>query len=155
MPEGINPTLLLAAALNAIIGVLHLAVIAVGPRWYRLFGAGERMAVAAEKGRWYPALVTAAIACVLLAWSAYALSAAGQSAAAVAAASHLPHHPGVPAARSAGAKIAGGHRAFAAFYRSQFTDLPGLRPGAPGRAGAAVASAGLIPALKQHLTVID
>jgi len=77
MPEGINPTLLLAAALNAIIGLLHLAVIAVGPRWYRLFGAGERMAVAAEKGRWYPALVTAAIACVLLAWSAYALSAAG------------------------------------------------------------------------------
>ncbi|AMM02780.1 MULTISPECIES: hypothetical protein [Pseudomonas] len=77
MLEGTNPALLLAAALNAIIGVIHLAIIAVGPRWYRLFGAGERMAVAAEKGRCYPALITAAIACVLLAWSAYALSAAG------------------------------------------------------------------------------
>ena len=33
MPEGLNPALLLAAALNAIIGVLHLAIIAVGPRW--------------------------------------------------------------------------------------------------------------------------
>ena len=77
MPEGLNPTLLLAAALNAIIGVLHLAIIAVGPRWYRLFGAGERMALAAEKGRRYPSLITAAIACVLLSWSAYALSAAG------------------------------------------------------------------------------
>ena len=77
MPEGTNLALLLAAALDAIIGVLHLAIIAVGPRWYRLFGAGERMAVAAERGRWYPGLITAAIACVLLAWSAYALSAAG------------------------------------------------------------------------------
>ena len=38
MPEGINLALLLAAALNAIIGVLHLVIIAVGPRWYRLFG---------------------------------------------------------------------------------------------------------------------
>ncbi|MFG0541975.1 hypothetical protein ACF8EA_17540 [Pseudomonas sp. YQ_5] len=77
MLEGTNPALLLAAALNAIIGVIHLAIISVGPRWYRLFGAGERMAGAAEKGRCYPALITAAIACVLLAWSAYALSAAG------------------------------------------------------------------------------
>nr|WP_225780300.1 hypothetical protein [Pseudomonas sp. Marseille-Q3773] len=77
MPEGTNLALLLAAALDATIGVLHLAIIAVGPRWYRLFGAGERMALAAERGRWYPGLITAAIACVLLAWSAYALSAAG------------------------------------------------------------------------------
>lgn len=77
MPEGLNFALLLAAALDAIIAVLHLAIIVVGPRWYRLFGAGERMAVAAEKGHWYPGLITAAIACVLLVWSAYALSAAG------------------------------------------------------------------------------
>jgi hypothetical protein len=77
MPEGTNLTLLLAALLNAVIGLLHLAIIVVGPRWYRLFGAGEHMAVAAEKGHWYPALITAAIAAVLLAWSAYALSAAG------------------------------------------------------------------------------
>ncbi|MNM88713.1 hypothetical protein D3C81_1009360 [compost metagenome] len=77
MTEGLNYPLLLAAVLNAVIGLVHLAIIAVGPRWYRLFGAGERMAVAAEKGRWYPAIVTAGIAGVLLIWSAYALSAAG------------------------------------------------------------------------------
>ncbi|CAK17342.1 hypothetical protein [Pseudomonas entomophila] len=77
MTEGINLPLLLGALFSAIAGVLHLMVIAVGPRWYRLFGAGERMARAAEQGRAYPALVTAAIASVLLVWAAYALSAAG------------------------------------------------------------------------------
>lgn len=77
MPEGLNLPLLLGAAFSAVAGLLHLAIILVGPRWYRLFGAGERMARAAEQGRSYPALVTAAIALVLLAWSAYALSAAG------------------------------------------------------------------------------
>lgn len=77
MAEGLNQPLLLGAALSAVAGLLHLAIIVVGPRWYRLFGAGERMAVAAEKGQRYPALITAAIAGVLLVWSAYALSAAG------------------------------------------------------------------------------
>ncbi len=77
MPEGLNLPLLLGAAFSAVAGLLHLAIILVGPRGYRLFGAGERMARAAEQGRSYPALVTTAIALVLLAWSAYALSAAG------------------------------------------------------------------------------
>ncbi|WP_194789081.1 hypothetical protein [Pseudomonas sp. UFMG81] len=77
MPDGLNLPLLLGATFSAIAGVLHLAVIAVGPRWYRLFGAGERMARAVEQGRHYPALITLAIATVLLVWSAYALSAAG------------------------------------------------------------------------------
>ncbi|UDU82001.1 hypothetical protein [Pseudomonas sp. HN2-3] len=31
MPEGTNLTLLLAALLNAVIGLLHLAIIVVGP----------------------------------------------------------------------------------------------------------------------------
>jgi hypothetical protein len=35
------------------------------------------MALAAEAGRWYPTIVTAAIATVLAVWSAYALSGAG------------------------------------------------------------------------------
>jgi hypothetical protein len=77
MPDGLNLPLLLGATFSAIAGVLHLAVIAVGPSWYRLFGAGERMARAVEQGRHYPALITLAIAAVLLVWSAYALSAAG------------------------------------------------------------------------------
>jgi hypothetical protein len=61
----------LAAAL------LHLACIAGGPNWYRALGAGERMAVAAERGSSAPALMTAAISVVLLVWAAYAFSGAG------------------------------------------------------------------------------
>jgi hypothetical protein len=40
-------------------------------------GAGERMARAVEAGKLRPALITLAIASVLLVWSAYALSGAG------------------------------------------------------------------------------
>ena len=67
-----------AAALSALAAVLHLAVIAGGPDWYRFFGAGEEMARMAERGSPIPALVTLAIAAGLAAWSAYALSAAGR-----------------------------------------------------------------------------
>ncbi|MCT7653981.1 hypothetical protein MBH78_02710 [Oceanimonas sp. NS1] len=38
--------------------LLHLAVIAGGPDWYRFFGAGEQMAKLAEQSSWYPALLT-------------------------------------------------------------------------------------------------
>lgn len=72
-----NLALMVAAALSAIAGALHVGVVLVGPRWYRLFGAGERLARAAEAGRLYPALITFGIAFVLFAWAAYALSAAG------------------------------------------------------------------------------
>jgi hypothetical protein len=68
--------LVLAAILSAIAGLLHGAIIIGGPAWYRFFGAGEKMARAAEAGRPYPALITLAIMAVLLTWSAYALSAA-------------------------------------------------------------------------------
>jgi hypothetical protein len=67
-----------AAVLSAMAAVLHLAVIAGGPDWYRFFGAGEEMARMAERGSPVPALVTLAIAAVLAAWSGYALSAAGR-----------------------------------------------------------------------------
>jgi len=72
-----TPWLALGAVLSAAAAVLHLAVIAGGPNWYRFFGAGERMAVMAERGHWYPPLVTAGIAAVLAAWAAFALSGAG------------------------------------------------------------------------------
>ena len=70
--------LIAAALLSAAAAILHLAVIAGGPDWYRFFGAGEEMARMAERGSPVPALVTLAIATVLAAWSAYALSAAGK-----------------------------------------------------------------------------
>lgn len=72
-----NVFLLAGAALSGCAALLHLAIIAGGPAWYRFFGAGEEMALAAAQGRIMPALVTAAIAAVLGLWSAYALAGAG------------------------------------------------------------------------------
>lgn len=69
--------LAVGAAMSTVAAVLHLAIIIGGGPWYRFFGAGERMARAAEAGRRYPALVTLGIAAMLFIWSAYALSGAG------------------------------------------------------------------------------
>jgi hypothetical protein len=73
----VNLALVAGALLSAIAALLHLAIIAGGPAWYRFFGAGERMARAAAQRRWYPALVTLGIAAVLAVWAAYALAGAG------------------------------------------------------------------------------
>jgi hypothetical protein len=72
-----RPWLIAAAALSGGASLLHLAVIAGGPAWYRFFGAGEAMARMAEQGSAGPTLITAGIAAVLAVWSAYALAAAG------------------------------------------------------------------------------
>lgn len=72
-----NPWLIAAAALCIIGAVLHIAIIFGGPEWYRSFGAGEAMARAAARGSPMPAVITMGIATVLLAWAAFALSAAG------------------------------------------------------------------------------
>lgn len=72
-----HPWLIGAAILSGIAALLHVAIIFGGGPWYRFFGAGERMAVAAEAGHAYPAIVTFGIAIVLFLWSAYALSGAG------------------------------------------------------------------------------
>ena len=77
MSGPVDPALAVAGCLSAIAALLHVAIIFNGAAWYRFFGAGERMARAAEKGRWHPAIVTAGIAAVLASWSAYALSGAG------------------------------------------------------------------------------
>lgn len=72
-----NTALLVAAVLNLLVALMHIGVIIKGPSWYHLFGAGERFVRAAKAGRRFPAVVTAGIALVLAAWSAYALSGAG------------------------------------------------------------------------------
>ncbi|MBN0976003.1 hypothetical protein JTY93_15145 [Pseudomonas hygromyciniae] len=72
-----NTALLVAAGLNLLVALMHIGVIIKGPSWYHLFGAGERFVRAAKAGRRFPAVVTAGIALVLAAWSAYALSGAG------------------------------------------------------------------------------
>lgn len=69
--------LVAAAYLDGGAALLHLAIIAGGPSWYRFFGAGERMARMAEHGSPRPALMAMAIAVVLATWAAYALAGAG------------------------------------------------------------------------------
>lgn len=69
--------LVAGGVLSAAAAVAHLACIAGGPAWYRFFGAGERLARAAERREAWPTLVTAAIAGMLSLWAAYALSGAG------------------------------------------------------------------------------
>lgn len=71
-----NAFLIAGAALSALAAALHVGCIVFGAPWYRLFGAGERMAQLALAGSWYPTVITAAIATVLASWSLYALSAA-------------------------------------------------------------------------------
>jgi hypothetical protein len=69
--------LLVGATFSATAAVAHLMCIVVGPKAYRVMGAGERMARAAQAGRLQPTLITFAIAAILLVWAAYALSGAG------------------------------------------------------------------------------
>lgn len=73
----INIPLVVGAILSGIAALLHIAIILGGAQWYRFFGAGERMATAAESGRLYPSIVTLGIALVLATWALYALSGAG------------------------------------------------------------------------------
>ena len=72
-----NPFLIVGGVLSAAASLLHLAVIAGGPSWYRFFGAGEGMARMAERGSLTPTLVTLGIATVLAVWAAYAFAGAG------------------------------------------------------------------------------
>ena len=63
--------------MSAAAALAHLACIAIGAPAYRLMGAGERMARAAEAGYAFPTVTTLAITAMLLVWSAFALSGAG------------------------------------------------------------------------------
>lgn len=72
-----NGWLVAGGWLSLAASALHLVCIVGGPRWYCFLGAGERMAKAAERGEWRPAIVTAGIAAVLALWAAYAFAGAG------------------------------------------------------------------------------
>ena len=72
-----NVFLLIGAALSAIVATLHIGCIIFGAPWYRFFGAGEKMAILAEKGSFQPTIITSFIVVVLFIWSLYALSGAG------------------------------------------------------------------------------
>ncbi len=66
-----------AGILTAVASLIHVAIIIGGADWYRLFGAGEEMALMSENGQMYPAILTGCIAVILACWSAYAFSGAG------------------------------------------------------------------------------
>ena len=72
-----NPWLVAGGALSGAAAMLHLAIIAGGPDWYRFFGAGEGMARMAERGMLKPTLIAVAIAAILAIWAAYAFAGAG------------------------------------------------------------------------------
>lgn len=72
-----NHWLIAGGWLSLAAALLHLAVIAGGPDWYRFFGAGEDMAAAAEQGSPVPPLVTFGISLLLSVWAAYAFAGAG------------------------------------------------------------------------------
>ena len=69
--------LIAGGAASAAASVLHLACIVGGPRWYRFFGAGNRVVREAERHLLWPALMAAGIAALLAVWAAYAFSGAG------------------------------------------------------------------------------
>jgi hypothetical protein len=72
-----SQALVLGGILSAAASLAHLACIAIGAPAYRLLGAGEAMARAAEAGQLQPTLVTLAIAAVLALWAGYAFAGAG------------------------------------------------------------------------------
>ncbi len=72
-----NTFLMIAGILSIVASFLHVAIVAKGAPWYRLFGAGEKMATLAEQGSLYPAIITLGIAVVLFVWAMYAFSGAG------------------------------------------------------------------------------
>lgn len=73
-----RPWLTVAALLDFIAAMLHLAIIAGGAEWYRFFGAGEDFAGRAANGDVFPDLVTLGIAAILITWGLYCLQVAGR-----------------------------------------------------------------------------
>ena len=71
-----EPWLIAGGFLSAVAALMHLAIIAGGPAWYRWFHAGEAIARMAERGEAQAWLVTLSIAAVLAVFAAYAFAAA-------------------------------------------------------------------------------
>jgi hypothetical protein len=72
-----RPWLLIAGWMSVAASLLYIACIVGGPDWYRFFGAGEELALAAERGSLVPAVLTFGIAAILAVWALFAFGAAG------------------------------------------------------------------------------
>jgi len=64
--------------LSVAASLLHIGCIIGGEEWYRFFGAGEEIAMAAASGEMWPHLITLGIAGVLAIWAMFAFSGAGR-----------------------------------------------------------------------------
>lgn len=71
------PWLIAGGLLSLAASVMHLAIIAGGPGWYRWFHAGDKMVAMAERGEAQAWIITLGIAAVLAGFAAFAFSAAG------------------------------------------------------------------------------
>lgn len=69
--------LLVAAASSAAVALLHVAILVMGPPWYRWFGAPSLAAQIESGSVLGPTLLTLAVAVVFLVWAGYGLSGAG------------------------------------------------------------------------------
>jgi len=69
--------LIIAGSFSFLAAALHIGIVIVGPSWYRFFGAGDSMALMAEKKLFKPTVITLGIASILIIWGAYAWSGAG------------------------------------------------------------------------------
>ncbi len=63
--------------MSGLVAVLHFACIAIGAPAFRVLGAGERLAIMAERGHWYPGVLALSIGAAFSLCAVYALSAAG------------------------------------------------------------------------------
>lgn len=76
-PQVACAALAVAAGATIVAALAHFACIAIGPRAYRVMGAGARAVRAAERGEPGPHVAAFAVGAVLLVVAAYALSGAG------------------------------------------------------------------------------
>ena len=73
----VNKVLIGASICSAIAALIHISCIVLGGDGYRFLGAGEPLALMAEQGHWYPAVITLFISSVLFVFSVFAASGAG------------------------------------------------------------------------------
>lgn len=69
--------LITGAILSAIAALAHIGCILFGAKWYRFFGAGEKMAKWADEGNLRHIIITTPIVLILAMASVYAMSGAG------------------------------------------------------------------------------
>ncbi|MDE1468520.1 hypothetical protein [Aurantiacibacter sp. D1-12] len=77
-PNPGSPWLIVGGWLSVAASLLHIGCIIGGEEWYRFFGAGEEIAMAAARGEVWPHIMTLGIATVLAIWALFAFSGAGK-----------------------------------------------------------------------------